>query len=302
MCGRYDIAFRAGAEPTRSGRADFLTESILNSSKAFEALKEGHLAPHLVKVPWHRSIASTIGRLDKDFRSDPQELMEYLQKFNLVGEHISKNVRELEQAACQQLTLDLIMSSDIVSKTRFSQCKVEHSLETMTEALSLRGDPPPAVKFGYLRPLVKRHSSCDIEARSDVLQPEIPPGVRCLLKEWDNNDPDKYVYRDPYAAEGPPPPLKFAKEATIPQFVAQNKHPPKILTSSAVPPAISEETQKIVLRAQSQKITAFVPYDEELEGPPGSTQNLVVSTQVVPGPFGGRPTVKKFAKKRLGGF
>jgi hypothetical protein len=300
LCGRYDIAFRAGAEPTRSGRADFLTENIFNSSKAFEALKEGHLAPHLLEAPWHRSIASTIGRLDKDFRSDPQELMKYLQEFNLVGEHISKNVRELEQAVCQQLTLDLILSSNIVSKTRFSQCEVEHSLETMTEALSLRGDPPPAVKFGYLRPLVKRRSSCDIGARSDVLQPEIPPGVRSLLKEWDNNDPDEYVYRDPYAAEGPPP-LKFAKEATIPQFVAQNKHPPKILTSSAIPPAISE-TQRTVLRVQSQGIPALVPYDEELDRPSGSTQNLVVSTQVEPGPFGGRPTVKKFAKKRLGGF
>jgi len=301
LCGRYDIAFRAGAEPTRSGRADFLAESIFYSSKALEALKEGHLAPHLLEVPWHRSIASTIGRLDKDFRSDPQELMEYLQEFNLVGDHIPKNVRELEQAACKQLTLDLIMSSDIVSKRSFSQCEVEHSLETMTEALSLRGDPPPAVKFGYLRPLVRRSSSCDIGARSDVLQPEIPPGVRCLLKEWDNDDPDKYVYRDPYAAEGSPP-LKFAKEATIPQFVAQNKLPPKILTSSAIPPAISEETQKTVLRVQSQKIPALVPYDQELEGLPGSTQNLVVSTQVEPGPFGGRPTMKKFAKKRLGGF
>lgn len=225
--------------------------------------------------------------------------MEHLQEFNLVGEHVSRKVRELEQAACQQLTLDLIMSSDIFSETTFSQPnEVDNSLETMTKALSLRGDSLPEVKFGYLRPLSKRRSYYDVEAGRDEPQPEIPMGVRCLLKEWDNNDPDEYIYQDPYEEE-PETSLKPAIGKTISRSVSKNKHPPKILTSKAIPLASREETQGTKLKVQSQT-TGLAPYFES-QGPMGSSQTLVASSQVVPGPSGAR-SAKKAAKKRLGGF
>jgi hypothetical protein len=111
---RYDVAFRAGDEPQYPGRADFLTESILNSTMVYEALKEGRLAPAQVKAPWHRSIASTLERLDEDFRSDPRKLMEHLQDFNISGDDVLSmfaNSSELHANSWYRISHSRLISS-----------------------------------------------------------------------------------------------------------------------------------------------------------------------------------------------
>jgi len=282
---RYDIAFRAGDEPRYLGRADFLTESVLSSTTVYEALKDGRLAPSQVKAPWHRSIASTLERLDEDFRCDPQELMEHLQEFNLSGNNVPEYVRELEKEACQQLISDLALSSDIFSETKFSKAREVHSLETMTEALSLGGEPPP-IEFGYLQPLAPRLMSHEIDDDTPMQQPEIPPGVRLLLKGWDDGDPDGYVHREPFSGIGPLI-SKVTAAHDLHNVVIQNQRPPPILPSNAV-----------ALKGQLQEPSTP---SEGVIVPP--SQDFAITTQVLPGPFGGRPTMKKKpTKKRLDGF
>lgn len=282
---RYDVAFRAGDEPHYPGRADFLTESIVNSTAAYEALKGGRLVPNEVKAPWHRSIAPTLRRIDVDFRSDPQELMEHLQEFNLSGD-LPGHVRELEKTACQQLVTDLVLSSDIFSETKFSKARrSDHSLETMTEALSLGGESLP-IEFGYLRPLAPRPMSHEID--DAPIQPKIPLGVRLLLRKWGSSDPDRYIHSDPFKG------LEFftSEVLDLHKSVVQPQRAPPILTSNT-----------ITLKAQSQDVRPSTRFEAEFERQVASSQDFAISTQVLPGPFGGRPTMKKKpAKKRLGGF
>jgi hypothetical protein len=247
----------------------------------YEALKDGRFAPAQVKAPWHRSIASTLEQLDGDFRSDPRELMEHLQQFNLSGNNVPESVRELEKEACQQLVLDLVLSSDIFSETRFSKAREVYSLETLTEALSLGGEPPP-IEFGYLQPLAPRPTSHEIDDDTPMQQPEIPPGVRLLLKGWDDGDP----LGDPFSRIGTSV-SKFTAAHDLHNVVIQR--PPPILPSNAV-----------ALKGQTQEPTPFT----RSEGVPVPlSQDFAIRTQVLPGPFGGRPTMKKKpAQKRLGGF
>ena len=220
-------------------------------------------------------------------------MMDHLQRFNLVGEDVPEHVRQLERIARQQLTLDLTLSCDIFSETRFSKPnEVDKTLETMTGALSLGGEPA-SVKFGYLRP-VKQPTSRNVGDIDDQ-ELEIPMGVRLLLKEWDSGNPEEYVYQDPYTAET----LSSNSDGQLADSMDQSQRLPPMPPSSAVPPVISEKPAQI---AHSQDPTTWNHFGIS-QGPTVSSQDFAISTQILPGPFGGRPNVKKKpVKKRLGGF
>ena len=189
---------------------------------AYGAWKEGRFAPDQIKAPWHRSIASTLERLDDDFRSDPEELMKHLQEFNLTGDDVPESVCKLERFACQQLALDLSLSSDIFSEKKFCQPRgTDHSIESMTEALSLGAELPP-IEFGYLQPMASRPRSDQIHDVIPMQQPDIPSGVRLLLEEWDAGDADKHD-RGETIGTG---------TSTLQSIVAQNQQPPAILTQT----------------------------------------------------------------------
>ena len=221
-------------------------------------------------------------------------MMNYLEQFNLVGEDVPEHVRQLERIASQQLTLDLTLSCDIFSETRFSKAdEVVKTLETMTGALSLGSEPPP-VKFRYLQPVLEQPKSQNIEDIDDQ-ELEIPMGVRLLLKEWDGGDPEEYVYQDPYTAES----FSSNSGSQLADSVDQSQGLPQIPPSSAIPPVVSEKPAPVV---HSQEPTTWNHYGGVSQGLSVS-QDFAISTQILPGPFGGRPNVKKKpAKKRLGGF
>ncbi|KDR81694.1 hypothetical protein GALMADRAFT_221560 [Galerina marginata CBS 339.88] len=305
MLTTYDIAFRAGSEPEHHSRADFLTESLINTKRGYRALKQGCLSPQLVKTPWHRSILPVLRRLDSQFPEDPARSMEYLQTFDLAdSESRPSKSHQYELDACHQLTLDLALSSDVYSETSFSKAgEIDQILEVMTEALSL-GDEPPPVGFGYLRPLDK---ALVPEEQKTSETCEMPIGVRLLLKDWDTGHPSDYVYEDPYNGTTS---LESSKVLNLAaprgsNLYVQNQRPPQIMASSAavtIPPEIS---RRIVPKVQSQN--PFVSYAGFGQTPLGEStdfsQDLAVSTQVLPGRHGGRPGVKKKqTKKRLGGF
>lgn len=148
--------------------------------------------------------------------------MEHLQKFNLAGENVPEAVRKLERFACQQLVLDLSLSSDIFSEKKFCQPRgTDHSIETMTEALSLGAEPAP-IEFGYLQPTVWRPRSDEIENAIPMQQPDIPLGVRLLLQEWDAGELEGDNHGEITGAE-------VLKSQSV---VVHNQQPPAILTQT----------------------------------------------------------------------
>ncbi|TDL24836.1 hypothetical protein BD410DRAFT_837750 [Rickenella mellea] len=211
-------------------------------------------------------------------------------------------------------------------------------LSQAAEGLSLRTTEPPPVDFGYFQPVRKdakggrkRYKDHDeVEAPSDAEEEavDMPMGVRLLLSEWDvGSNPDEYQYVDPYDAEESHagigqsgtrnprvprvPEHSVAGQSTIPP---QPHQPPLVIPASSLKPPAPSKPPKI----QSQRLTSGSQPLASPQGfqfshgasqpdphhPPDSSQDFMTSTQVLPGPFGGRQPVgkKKPAKKRVVGF
>jgi len=296
----YDIAFRAGDEPRHLSRADFLTGSIINSAIGYRALKQGRLSADAIKAPWHRSIALTLSRLDNEFQVDPKKWAEYLQQFDLRdASTMSDQAYRYQSTARKQLELDLALSTDIFSETISKPNNGDQALEVMTEALSLSAEPPP-VGFGYLRPLEKQYKSEEGKVAEVLETPDIPMGVRLLLKHWGSGSPESYLYQDPYDNLESTGGINSPSVApSFQDFVA--RRPPPVLASKQANVTILPNPSQV---SQSQE--APPRHDLAFGNTPFSTQpnfaasQDLVSTQVLPGPYGGRPSVKK--KKRLEGF
>uniref|UniRef100_A0A8H7Y4I7 Uncharacterized protein n=1 Tax=Psilocybe cubensis TaxID=181762 RepID=A0A8H7Y4I7_PSICU len=300
----YDIAFCAGEPPGQPGRADFLTESLISSKRGYRALKQGRLSAELVRSPWHRSISSVLRHLDPSFPSGPLQSMEYLQSFQpLDNACYSNKAREYAQDSCEQLTVDLALGSDIYfDDTIFNKAEAG-VLEVMTQALSIDGGPPP-IRFGYLTPVEKNRSYYAGESQiSEGLR--LPLGVRLLLNDWDSGNPDDYIYKNPYAAafletKQLNQPATLEPTSSLP---VKLQRPPQIMASNTVSAAPPEIHKKLTLKSLSQD--PYPPSINEFKNSQASTppQGLATSTQIMPGPHGGRPAPKKKPpKKRLGGF
>jgi hypothetical protein len=307
LSSSYDIAFRAGDEPEHASRADFLTGSIINSSRGYRALKQGRLSAESIKAPWHRSIALTLSRLDKEFQVDPKDWVTYLQQFDLrKTSTISDQAYRYQHTARQQLELDLALSTDIFSQMASKPDNVDQALEVMTEALSLSVEPPP-VEFGYLRPLERKHRSEEDEVGEALGTPDVPMGARLLLKHWGWGSVDSYLYRDPYDDSGTVDHIKSLPVVPpIEDFVA--RRPPLVVASKQTNVTILPVNFR-GLKPITQSQEAPPRHDLSFGSPRFSAQpnfagsEDLVSTQVLPGPHGGRPSVKKKpVKKRLGGF
>lgn len=220
-----------------------------------------------------------------------------------------------ESEAREQLIVDLGLSNDVFSAQPFPAASMDdHQLESMTEALSL-GSDPASVNFSYLRPIAR--SSVDHYTKEEKEEVKIPVGVRLLLQDWATGaDPEDYVYQE--GKDNPPEestplrqhkgkPTLFTLDSPI---IPHSQAPPLVLaTSSIVPQVRPEFSVKTPLVAQSQDTTLRFPFSGSQPATsnwdlPGSSQEFMASTQVLPGPHGGRPPVgkKKSVKKRLGGF
>ncbi|VDC06568.1 unnamed protein product [Peniophora sp. CBMAI 1063] len=188
------------------------------------------------------------------------------------------------------------------------------------------------------------------EGEEEEKDHEIPLGVRLLLSEWEvGTDPEKYEYVDPYGVDGEAPRTVLTRQGAsesqaptqgqtqqsipgpsqgrVPPVVAASQRlatvasqrPPTIMPSSQ-PPVIQRAAPPTVQRAgpstlgKTPSMGAFSLSQTQAE--PSQTQasqasQVMPSTQVMPGPFGGRPGArtglgaggaKKPVKKRRGGF
>ncbi|KAL1729210.1 hypothetical protein EV714DRAFT_213304 [Schizophyllum commune] len=178
----YDVLFRSGDEPKNPSRADFLTQSAINSLRGYRALVQDRIPLDSMRkgAKWHWDMGSSLARLDGDFETeDVGEMEERLRRWKLAAEEgraaeegsegaddspegtrTAASLRR-ETEARQQLTLDLALSRHVFSARPFVPPTEEtDDLEAMTSALSIDTEPPP-VHFSYLTPLKKDHYARD---------------------------------------------------------------------------------------------------------------------------------------------
>ncbi|EFI28365.1 hypothetical protein CC1G_13899 [Coprinopsis cinerea okayama7 len=311
----YDVAFRAGEEPQSASRSDFLTGSVLNSTRGYRALQQGRLDPGPLKnsVPWHFNLDNLMRRLDPELGVDLNPKNDSPAPYALEDDP-ERPLRSLkkEEKDRKQLELDLALSRDVYSTYPLTaSADVDHTLETMTEALTL-GDEPPPMELSFFKPVRKDHYDSE-ESAGQSASVEFGMGVRLLLKDWElGSSLNNYQYRDPYntfdgprveleplsekAVYVPPPP------AAVPPVVTQR--PPTLVIAKPNPTSNQPPVLATAKTRQSQQTMPLWGMQTQSQTSEESqSQSMMPSTQILPGPFGGRPTAKKKpVKKRIGGF
>lgn len=295
----FDVAFRAGDDPQHRSRADFLTGSRLNSHRGYRILTQDQLPlEHLGHgTVWRHDIGSSLRVFDETYASENIASMEEkLREYDMLPNPLrSFQSTQRETLAREQLAIDLTLAKNVFSSQPFiSPPPADDSIETMTESLKISGEPP-TVRFSFLQPL-KDQEEEDTAANDQGI---CPIGVRLLLQDWEQGkDPELYTYIDPYrmsddgrATKSPGPMPYFAAPAIQP------REPPTVV-AAAPPPIVSAALRNL---PQSQP-SGWNDLGEET-GTQSQSLDFMSSTQIVPGPFGGRTHMKKKPpKKRMGGF
>jgi len=295
-------------------------QSVLSSRRGFRALAQGRVPREiLIKgAAWHVNLGPILQQFVPDIAEDVQTIVERLHRYDLIlDDYRSGSSLRRESESREQLAVDLALSTDVYSAQPFANAKAESEVtederfDTMSqaaEAMTLSDMTLPSIHFGYLSPAMT-HNSPATESTSLAL----PAGVRLLLSEWTaGTDPHQYTYRDPYDDQQPGATTFIHRtpirtQATQSQSIttaAAAAAPPVVARSRPAPPTIISSSQPVTRRRAG---SLDDPDGVGLDTKSDSFAPLV-STQVVPGPFGGRlPPVRKKAasgnlKKRVGGF
>lgn len=341
MVTTYDVAYRSGGEPANASRNDVFTENALNSRRGFRALIQDRIPvkPVARGAAWHINISPFIRREVPDLGHEHEETIEHLRHYDLDSdvERPGPSYRR-EFEAREQLVLDLALASDVFSPVRPQAAAdpgLDDALETMsraTEAMSLKDSEPPPVKFGFLRPISKGSIDYYVDSRKqDAARTDglCPPGVHLLLQEWGvGADPYAYNYEDPYrdgvtklmpAGAHHPRRRSMDDMPSATQPSTQPRMPPAVVPAAAVMPPVIMASQPtgprglaVITQAQcavSNQQHMLNGHSQPIDDVFGSSQDFpsqlpMPSTQVLPGPHGGRPgpIKKKAVKKRVGGF
>jgi hypothetical protein len=259
-------------------------------------------------------------------------MMNGLQSHNLLlDDNRTKESLKLENDACEQLALDLCMSSHVFASKAFSKPDpmpqgqaqtFEDEVANMslaTGALSIDTSGPPPVHFGFLTPIAAAptdHESSDMgPAKSSIPQTGemdlIPMGVRLLIDEWKvGEDPKDYKYLDPYGDEASSP-VEPKDGLGVGSFATKNiqsrptdlsslLNPPTVGTARA-PPLVAPSTTTVLKAREKTLLGVGITQSDSLQAQGSSQDVMMVSTQVEPGRFGDRKGQKK-RQKRVGGF
>lgn len=316
MLTLYDLAFRMGDEPSHPARADWLTGSALSTVPGrLMFARHGIPGPFIARrggASWHWDMAPTLRALDPQFPALASTAEDVAPSEKENSSHVAaatKLTQDLQQQhalndapaaaqrrareAVEDVVLDSALASYVYSVHPFSFGERDER-DTLPMGLSrLRLDSsalPPPVQFGHLRPMKPGAPTTDTSA------PDMPLGVRLLLSEWDvSSDASKYVFRDPYGDQKGDEDDKISV-ASLPQTQTQTQRtaPPVIVAASTLPARRREGS--VPLPQSQPPMVGFSQSQGDVE--------MFTSTQVVPGPFGGRPqpAKKKPPKKRIGGF
>lgn len=268
------------------------------------------------------NLAPIIQPFVPDIIGNTQAVVDRLKTYNTTpdGDRTSESsVREAD--ACEQLAMDLALSTDVYSGKGFSKPSdnLEDAMETMSLAasvLSLDSTEPPPVHFSFLSPFLKQianHYPDDDNSHAGDNPPEelMSLGVRLLVNEWTvGTDPKEYVYEDPYRDEKqtkPTPLLQSRRSQTTlaaTQSQIQSQRPPPVKVTPMAPPAVIPSQGVRRPAVQTQNFVMGFSQGDNGDDLGSSQPHMIISTQIVPGPFGGRsaPVKKKAVKKRVGGF
>ncbi|KAJ4475232.1 hypothetical protein C8J55DRAFT_562217 [Lentinula edodes] len=279
----YDILFRTGDEPGHTSRADFLTETVFNSTRGYRILLQDRLPIHSLMdgASWYSDIAPIMNHFDESTVGNIRSIAECLRSFDLSlsPDHPIQASRRQNKAR-EQLALDLTLSKDIFSTQRFTQFPRTPAGDC-TEA----SGPSAPVHFHYLQPMPRHdHYSREEQQENNV---NFPFGVGLLLEDWDvGADPDKYIYNNTYDVEAEPK-LETKPKMRMQPVQSQTTLLPSSLSQSQMPPSIAilPVNQPLALPFRVSGVQSQMTEPTEVE-----SQVLMTSTQVLPGPFGGRPT------------
>lgn len=332
----YEVALLSDPETRDGSRAGSLSSTLLNSVRGYRALVQGRIPREKLKrrAPWHLDISPTLQGFVPDMHHEPCEIARNLEQLDLLseGDRPASSLRT-ESEAREQLALDMVLSADVFSQRPVQKTSVnvnEDPLEVMsraTEAMSLNDMEPPVVKFGFLQPLGARCGEADttLEDRTgarnvkdrkgdeggDKSNADASLGIRLLLSDWTvGSNPQEYVYEDPYGVSNVStrkPPF-MARYPTTVGATTLDQRPPTVVP--IVPPVLSSALRPSIAahgRPASQPQMPPPMFGSQPAGmvwePTGRSQDMLPSTQVLPGPHGGRhPPAKKPTKKRVGGF
>lgn len=316
---RNDITCRLGDDPPDSHRADFLTPNPIAGKRGYRAWTQGRVSPQEISrgSSWNLDLTQILKLSTPDFSDDVNAMMNGLQSHNLsLDDNRMKASLKLENDACEQLALDLGMSSHVYASKTFSKPNVVPrgraqtfedvvaDMSLATGALSINTSGPPPVHFGFLTPIAAGPGECD----STDLGPRepgtlqtgeadlMPLGVRLLMDEWKvGEDPKDHRYLDPYGDKASGLTEVRQRLPAQSQSIGQTPrlNPPTVITARA-PPLVEEREKNAVGRGTTQ--------DNTLQTQESSQDMKMVSTQVEPGKFGDRKTGKKKRQKRVGGF
>ncbi|KAJ3895659.1 hypothetical protein GG344DRAFT_38361 [Lentinula edodes] len=289
----YDILFRTGDEPGHTSRADFLTETVFNSARGYRILLQDRLPVQSLMdgASWYSDIAPIMKHFDESTVGNIRSIAERFRSFDLClsPDHPIQASRRQNKAR-EQLALDLTLSKDIFSTQRFTQFPRTPAGDC-TEA----SGPPAPVHFHYLQPMPRRDHYSREEHQEDNVN--FPFGVGLLLEDWDVGvDPDKYIYDNTYDVKAELN-LETTQKIRVQPVQSQTTLLPSSLSQSQMPPSIAilPVNQPLALPLRVSGVQSQMTEPTEVE-----SQVLMTSTQVLPGPFGGRPTAvgkKKPAKK-----
>ncbi|EJD52949.1 hypothetical protein AURDEDRAFT_180557 [Auricularia subglabra TFB-10046 SS5] len=309
----YDLAFRMGDEPPHPARADCLTGSALSTVPGrLMFARHGIPGPFMARrggASWHWDMAPTLRALDPQFpalastaedvvpsESDNSSHMAAATKLthDLQQQHALNSAPAAAQRrmreAVEDVVLDSALASYVYSVHPFSFGERDLPMGLSRLCIDSSALPPP-VQLGHLRPRKTGVHAAD----EDTDAPDMPLGVRLLLSEWDVAvDPSKYMFRDPYGDQTGEEEDKVSL-ASVPQTQTQTQRtaPPVIVAASTLPARRREGS--VPLPQSQPPMVGFSQSQGDVE--------MFTSTQVVPGPFGGRPQpAKKPPKKRVGGF
>lgn len=281
---------------------------------------------------WRHNISPTLRSLVPALGDSPQETWQMLSRYDLLEDDYrpGPSIRR-ETEAREHIVLDLALSEDVFSPHSLRQPQIhgdiDEDVETMSraaEAMTIGIPEPPDVHFSFLRPMKTR--GIDHYARDqDPEDHQHPLGVRLLLQEWEVGEAiSEYSHNDLYdspipvipaysrlKARGPGGPQVLGATSHAPPAIATAPLPPTVASSPVLPMFTSlhppimtprttfsqpQDTRHIIMGSQP---TSFEAFSQD------SQQVLYPSTQIMPGPFGGRPMAprqKVVKKKRLGGF
>jgi hypothetical protein len=319
---RYDICLRAAEESDEASRADFFAGGIISSNHAYGALVRNELPIQSIEsgAAWRCDFRPLFSRMGLACVDHWEDMRDHFKTFNLSYSVNSPELFQQEEESQEQLVVDLALSSMAFSAKSVSAPAVLTQMEEVslaTKALTL-DDELPEIRPGFLHPRRKlgiNHYPDASKNEDAVTQPKqetefsTPLGVRLLLREWEvGTDVESYAYHDPYNTEGGDlvyPPSQQRSLPTAPVLMQKtttsSQRPPLVVTGSAPRPSPTRVAHRPweMSGTQPQGVT-LIPHGNY----PEPSQGLMTSTQVLPGPHGGRPAPpnKKLVKKRLGGF